>query len=200
MDNINLFSVITIISFLCNSGVRNVGSQSSTSFTADGKHIVSASEDSNVHLWSCNNQERASSRAKDIWSCESFPSQNAWIAIPWCGLKTTTEPLPSPRLTRSLPGLENGQEMTSSPDCFSAAREFLLESLPRGSATWPEEKLPNSSPMAVSPSMCRSEYKFLKSACQNTASSPHTWGLVIVTAGWDGWIRTYHNYGLPLRL
>jgi hypothetical protein len=26
------------------------------------------------------------------------------------------------------------------------------------------------------------------------------WGLVIVTAGWDGRIRTYLNYGLPLRL
>ncbi|KAL6348903.1 hypothetical protein AAG906_033559 [Vitis piasezkii] len=181
-------------------GVRNVGSHTSTSFTADGKHIVSASEDSNVHLWDYNNQDRASSRAKDIWSCESFLSHNATIAIPWCGMKTTTETCPSPTLTTSLPGFENGQEMASSPDCFSAAREFLLESLPRGSATWPEEKLPDSSPLAVSPSMRRSEYKFLKSACQNTASSPHTWGLVIVTAGWDGWIRTYHNYGLPHRL
>lgn len=179
-------------------GVRNVGSHTSTSFTADGKHIVSASEDSNVHLWDYNNQDRASSRAKDIWSCESFLSHNATIAIPWCGMKTTTETCPSPTLTTSLPGFENGQEMASSPDCFSAAREFLLESLPRGSATWPEEKLPDSS--SFSPSMRRSEYKFLKSACQNTASSPHTWGLVIVTAGWDGWIRTYHNYGLPHRL
>ncbi|CBI34556.3 unnamed protein product, partial [Vitis vinifera] len=153
-------------------GVRNVGSHTSTSFTADGKHIVSASEDSNVHLWDYNNQDRASSRAKDIWSCESFLSHNATIAIPWCGMKTTTETCPSPTLT--------------------------TKSLPRGSATWPEEKLPDSSPF--SPSMRRSEYKFLKSACQNTASSPHTWGLVIVTAGWDGWIRTYHNYGLPHRL
>jgi hypothetical protein len=30
--------------------------------------------------------------------------------------------------------------------------------------------------------------------------SSHLWGLVIVTAGWDGRIRTYLNYGLPLRL
>lgn len=190
--------MIDLFFFFQLSGVRNVGSHTSTSFTADGKHIVSASEDSNVHLWDYNNQDRASSRAKDIWSCESFLSHNATIAIPWCGMKTTTETCPSPTLTTSLPGFENGQEMASSPDCFSAAREFLLESLPRGSATWPEEKLPDSS--SFSPSMRRSEYKFLKSACQNTASSPHTWGLVIVTAGWDGWIRTYHNYGLPHRL
>ena len=85
-------------------------------------------------------------------------------------------------------------------DCFSLGRGFLLESLPKGTATWPEEKLSDSCPVANSPTICKSEYKILKSACQGMLNSPHMWGLVVVAAGWDGRIRTYHNYGLPVRL
>ncbi|XP_057542374.1 uncharacterized WD repeat-containing protein C3H5.08c-like isoform X2 [Amaranthus tricolor] len=45
-------------------------------------------------------------------------------------------------------------------------------------ATWPEHLLPTFSQS--------------KNPCP-------TWGLVIVTANFDGKIRTYHNYGLPVR-
>jgi hypothetical protein len=45
--------------------------------------------------------------------------------------------------------------------------------------------------------MHKSQYKFLKNSCQSTAAS-HAWGLVIVTAGWDGRIKSFHNYGLPV--
>ncbi|KAG5534203.1 hypothetical protein RHGRI_022361 [Rhododendron griersonianum] len=69
----------------------------------------------------------------------------------------------------------------------------------KGSATWPEETLPDSSQMAVSPPMGRSECKLLAGACHNSCSSS-TWGLVIVTAGHDGRLRTYQNYGLPIRV
>ncbi|KAK9275878.1 hypothetical protein L1049_023152 [Liquidambar formosana] len=193
-------------------GLRNAGSQISASFTSDGKHIVSASEDSNVYVWNYTSQDRTSSRVKNIWSSESFLSHNASIALPWGGMKTMSATLPSPTFVGRMPGIsfKKGQEghhfdenshhkmPFSSPDCFPLSRGFLLESLPKGTATWPEEKLP--SPMALSPTMCKSEYKFLKSAWQSTISSPHMWGLVIVTAGWDGRIRTYQNYGLPIRL
>ncbi|EXC52360.1 WD repeat-containing protein 44 [Morus notabilis] len=191
-------------------GVRNAGSQMPASFTSDGKHIVSATEDSNVYIWNYTNQEKTSSRTKNIWSSESFLSHNASIAIPWCGSKTTPDAIPSPALigdTRGS-GLEHGQKHPyleehpqqkvpiSSPDCFRG----FLESLPKGTATWPEEKLVNSSPMAISPTTLTSKFRFLKSALQSMSGSPHMWGLVIVTAGWDGRIRTFLNYGLPIRI
>ena len=201
---VNLFS-------LSASSLRFAANQISASFTSDGKHIISTSEDSNVYIWNYTSQERTS-RTKNIQSCESFMSQNASVAIPWRGIETVPETLSSPetsgdvnsfRSDRSCPkfcGEIEQKRLSSSPSvCFSLARGFLLESLTRGSATWPEEKLPNSSPKAASPPKSRPEFKYLKNACQNMLSS-HMWGLVIVTAGWDGRIRTYLNYGLPLRL
>ncbi|KAM7463645.1 hypothetical protein LguiA_031766 [Lonicera macranthoides] len=171
-------------------GLRNAGNQISASFTSDGSHVVSACEDSHVYVWNCVNQEEPSIfQSKTISSFECF-SADASIAIPWSGLK--------------LPGnSENGSRSqtvgTNSPNplCFSLGQEFFLESIPKGSATWPEEKLPASSPRAFkSSSLRKSHYKFLK-ACQNSSTS-HVWGLVIVTAGWDGRIRSFHNYGLPV--
>ncbi|KAJ0049488.1 hypothetical protein Pint_14852 [Pistacia integerrima] len=160
------------------------------------------------------NASNASSKAKTIWSCESFLSHNASIAIPWFGIESTPGTLPSPSFEGdvqqssgeneprhdNLNG-ESGQKISHSPsDCFSLARGFLLEYPNRGGvATWPEEKLPNASPKAAPP-LCKSKLKLLKSACQSLLSSPHLWGLVVVTASWDGRIRTYLNYGLPIRL
>ncbi|XP_022738205.1 WD repeat-containing protein 44 [Durio zibethinus] len=176
-------------------GARNNGNQTFTSLTADGKHIVSACEDANVYIWNFVDQDEPThSQAKDIRSCERF-SANASIAIPWCGLKCGNA--------------ENGRQFEvlnenlpdnlpfSSPAYFSLSHEYFLESFPKGCATWPEETLPPSSPLSVSSSMNKSQYKFLKTSCQSTFNS-HAWGLVIVTAGLDGRIRSFLNYGLPV--
>ncbi|XP_052173197.1 uncharacterized protein LOC127788675 [Diospyros lotus] len=178
-------------------GLRNTGNQLFASFTSDGKHIVSTSEDSNVYVWNCYDQKDLSrSQPKIIRSCERF-STNASIALPWSGFKFET--------------LEKGWQFHvvdetlwdilpfPSPICFSLGQEFILESFPKGTATWPEEKLISSSQQAVSSVMHKSQYKFLRSSCQSTSSS-HAWDLVIVTAGWDGRIRSFHNYGLPVAL
>ncbi|KAF4351098.1 hypothetical protein F8388_013203 [Cannabis sativa] len=177
-------------------GIRNGASHMSASFTPDGKHIVAATEDSNVYIWNYTSQDKTSSHTKSNWSSESFLSHNAVIAIPWCGSKGIQEIIPTPRFDDH----SGGQKLSlSSPDCFSLSG--FLESLPKGTATWPEEKLVNSNPMAVSsPSMRSSKFKFLRSALQSMSGSPHMWGNVIVTAGWDGRIRTFLNYGLPIRV
>ncbi|KAL3570527.1 hypothetical protein D5086_027776 [Populus alba] len=172
----------------------NAANQISASFTLDGKHIVSTCEDSSVHLWNYVDQEQPSTpRSKNSRSYEHFTA-NASVAIPWCGMK--------------YGGSENGwgfrvsdnssQEVLplSSLASFSLSQEYFIESFPKGSATWPEEKLP-SSPLPASPTMHKSQCKFLKKSCQSTAAS-HAWGLVIVTAGWDGRIKSFHNYGLPV--
>lgn len=175
-------------------GLRNAGNMISAAFTSDGKHIVSASEDSNVYLWNCSQEESALPQPKNIRSFEHF-SMNASVAIPWCGLKYGNS-----ENRRQYQGLDENLAETpsfSSPASFVLNQEFFLESFPKGSATWPEEKLPTSSPTAKSTTLNKSQYKFLKNSCQNIPSS-HVWGLVIVTAGWDGRIKSFHNYGLPV--
>lgn len=173
-------------------GQRNGGNQLFASFTSDGKHIVSACEDSNVYVWNCDYQKEASLfQQKTVKSFECF-SSDASVVLPWSGLKVGT----------SGPGnywsLEDGFPNTS-PSSFFLGQEFFLESIPKGSATWPEEKLPTSSPPSLSSPLCKSQYKFFKSSCQSSAGC-HLWGLVFVTAGWDGHIRSFLNYGLPVTL
>ncbi|XP_030454081.1 uncharacterized protein LOC115675515 [Syzygium oleosum] len=209
-------SVIRVLSGLdviCKlKGLRSSGGPMIATFTSDGKHVISASEDSNVHIWNYAGQDKTSSRVKNIWSCESFWSSNASVALPWCGIRTVPEALAPPSRGEESRAscAENGenhhrleeyfQKMPPySPDCFSLSRGFFLELLPKGSATWPEEKFSDSSQtMVSSQAISKMESKFLKSACHRVLSS-HMWGLVIVTAGWDGRIRTYHSYGLPVR-
>lgn len=184
-------------------GDRSSGSQVPASFTSDGEHIVSVSDDSNVRVWNYTTQEQKSSRQKNVSSCESFLSHNTSFAIPWGGLKS--------KLGAALPGsrLGNGhfdekllpKSPASLPDCLTTSLGwFFFDALYKGSATWPEEKLLESNPESVKPWLCKSNFKFLKNSWMNAMSSPHLWGLVIVTAGWDGCIRTFLNYGLPIRL
>lgn len=154
-------------------GVCKTRSLTSASLTSDGKHIVSACEDSNVYIWS-NDEE---SETKKIRSFERF-SANASVAATWCGFSDHNTTLPF-----------------SSPSCLSHNEGFVPGSISKGSATWPEENLP-ANPLSTS-AMNASHYKFLKSSYQR-ASSSLSWGMVIVTGGWDGQIRTFQNYGLPV--
>lgn len=211
--------IICGVDVICNfKGLRNAGNRVSASFTADGRHIVSANEDSTVYVWNYISQGSKTplrARAKNIRSSESFVSHNASIAIPWCGMTFIPDPFLSLRTLSCDPprisGIEDGvpREVVENSlqrrcigglNSFTLSPGFLLEPSPKGSATWPEETLGSNSsqPMDVSvtPRVCRSGYKFLKSAI----SSPNLWGLVIVTAGWDGQIRTFLNYGLPVHI
>nr|UNY85591.1 WD40-containting protein [Zea mays] len=193
------------------SGLRTGSCQSLATFTPDGQHIVCASEDSNIYVWNHENQDEASLKhAKTIWSSERFYSNNAAIAIPWNG--------PRPRNPVSLasqilsPQGDNLWCMSKAVKCSSSQSEdsainsfvsrfapgifnlnqgFSSESTCRSSATWPEEILPSRSIRAI---LDESQYKFLRNCFQST---PNSWGQVIVTAGWDGKIRSFQNYGLP---
>lgn len=191
VEFLSCFSVNCLLLF--SLGLRNAGSHLSAAFSSDGKHIVSASEDSNVYLWNFHIPAESSvSQPEEVRSFEFF-SSDASIAIPWSGLKNVNHEnqCHSQGPSQSL----NNFPFRASP-CFSLGQGLFLEAIPKGSATWPEEKLPLSSPTSVPSAMCKSQYKFLKSSCQSS-SSYHSWGLVIVTAGYDGRIRSYHNYGLP---
>jgi len=156
------------------------------------RFTLSLSEGSNVCIWNHTGQDRNTSKPKKIMSSESFLSHDATIAIPWCGIESA--PL-SPSLGEEL----IQRSSLSSPDCFFMSRGFLSEIVPKVSATWPEETLLDSGQTVVSPTICKSEYRFLRSACKGMSNS-HLWGQVIVTAGSDGFIRVYQNYGLPVRV
>ncbi|KAG2299241.1 hypothetical protein Bca52824_035713 [Brassica carinata] len=160
-------------------GVCKTRSLTSASLTSDGKHIVSACEDSNVYIWSNGEEpDSSSSQTKKIKSFERF-STNASVAATWCGF--------SDHHNTALP--------FASPPCLSLNEGYVPGSVPKGSATWPEENLP-ANPLS---SMTASHYKFLRTSYQRSTSSL-AWGMVIVTGGWDGRIRTFQNYGLPVTL
>lgn len=77
------------------------------------------------------------------------------------------------------------------PERFSLPSWFSMDVSSKGSAvTWPEEKLP----FCEVPSIQEDNQS---PDCRNYSA---TWGLVIVTAGCDGMIRTFHNYGLPTKI
>jgi len=192
--------------------------QAAASFTSDGGHIISASDDSSIYMWNYANQiAPVTSRLKTIWSYERFFCNDVSVAIPWNASPAKS----SISLDCNIPSLRqqvsdeihNLQESTSychAEDSlggdslhqlpsgnFTLSSTFFAEWMPRGTATWPEEHLPSNS-VAPSSTLRKSQYKFLKTSCQRV--STHSWGQVIVTASWDGHIRSFQNYGLPVQV
>ncbi|KAL0449787.1 UNVERIFIED_CONTAM: WD repeat-containing protein 44 [Sesamum latifolium] len=93
---------------------------------------------------------------------------------------------------------------------FSLANWFSMDGSSRASLTWPEEKLPlcnlpsaenDCQPYTHCGDHLHHHHQQHKAATgHGPGILPTTWGLVIVTGKLDGTIRTFHNYGLPLRL
>ncbi|KAG0502800.1 hypothetical protein HPP92_002872 [Vanilla planifolia] len=187
-------------------GLRNAGSHISATFTVNGQHIISASDDSQVYIWSHSNDDHTpSTNSKSISSSEHFTSQFVSIAAPWPGLGNKRPSLVAYELPSSNkdciepadvdPVLNNSLYLSPSTS-FILNPDFFIESLHRGSATWPAEKLPTG--MSKVSDFDKSQFKFLKSSFKKRTS--HAWGQVIVTAGWDGRISSFQNYGLPTHL
>ncbi|GFP90148.1 WD repeat-containing protein 44 [Phtheirospermum japonicum] len=76
-------------------GFRNTGSQISASFTPDGKHVISASEDSQVYIWKVEESKNPNGTKKKsritVQSHEHFQCKDVSVAIPWPGT-TRNEP------------------------------------------------------------------------------------------------------------
>lgn len=139
---------------------------------------MSTTEDSGIHVWNNSqlpSKKPSSGKPKRIRSYESFISQNASVAIPW--LRQANRNSLSDCIT------DMDKKMGKMDSCFSPMK---------GSTTWPEEQLGDAS---TTMSSRGKKLKLLKNVLQ-----PHMWGLVIVTATWDGRIRVYNNYGLPVRV
>uniref|UniRef100_A0A0D9VNM7 Anaphase-promoting complex subunit 4 WD40 domain-containing protein n=1 Tax=Leersia perrieri TaxID=77586 RepID=A0A0D9VNM7_9ORYZ len=197
-------------------GLRS-SSQVAASFTPDGDHIISASDDSSIYMWNYANQiTPVTNHMKTVWSNEHFSCHDVAIAIPWNASQTRNCISLACNITSSRQEVSNefynehdsascshpgdspdGDSLYQLPSGnFTLSSSFFAESAPRGSATWPEEKLPSNS--STQSTLRKSQYKFLKASCQNAAT--HAWGQVIVAAGWDGYIRSFQNYGLPVQV
>ncbi|XP_065876023.1 uncharacterized WD repeat-containing protein C3H5.08c-like [Euphorbia lathyris] len=166
-------------------GLPKSGSQMSASFTSTERHIVSVGEDSRVYVWDYDGMCIPSSKhTKSVTSCEHFFFEGVSAAVPWSGMRTETRGLHSCSL-HSRMQMDYSASQRRLGNCF-----FMDGSCRGSSATWPEENLPpwddhDGNDEAVI-------------ELEQHPSLPNAWGLVIVTAGFDGSIRTFHNYGLPL--
>lgn len=113
------------------SGFRNTSSQISASFSADGKYVVCASEDSQVHIWKCEEPRNGSAgKSKGTIttrSHEHFQCRDVSVAIPWPGSIRNEPPIveiqskrhskrsnPHPPSTRGSPTREENAAGTNS--------------------------------------------------------------------------------------
>ncbi|KAL9229657.1 hypothetical protein vseg_005102 [Gypsophila vaccaria] len=152
-------------------GVPNSGGQIQASFSSNRRHIVSIGDGSCVYMWNHENQFLSSPRPKKSnRSCEYFSSEGVSVATSWCGT-TSSEAV----------AYNEAHSTTQSSLGFSLSSLFSSKS----SAIWPEEMVP-----VFDVSREESDAAALSSA----------WGLVVVTASFNGMIRAFHNYGLPIRV
>lgn len=89
-------------------------------------------------------------------------------------------------------GSQSASGCTNSPlhgTIASTTNDYFFD---RISATWPEEKLV----VAARNRTPRISIDLSNGVCQNMSA----WGMVIVTAGLRGEIRTFQNFGLPIRI
>lgn len=153
----------------------------SGSFTSSGKHIISIGDDSQVYIWNSSDSENPSSKRtkKSERSCEYFFAEGVTVAVPWSGMMSKEQRSCPSSHSEASPGGSGSSARDS--DRFSLGNWFSMDGTCRGSVTWPEEKLPGWDLQ-----FAEDEYE--------------TWGLSIVAGGLDGSIKTFHNFGLPVRL
>ena len=185
----------------------------SASFASTRRHIISVGEDCHVYVWNYNDLclqtskhtkcVQTSKHTKSIRSCEHFFCEDVSVAIPWLGQGADQRHSDSNGCRARSPreGQIEGASCIRDSQRFSIGNWFSIDGSCKGSATWPEEKLPLWDAAVVEDECYTYDPQQL---CHNSANYhtalPVTWGLVIVAGGWNGTIRTFHNYGLPVSL
>lgn len=157
-------------------------------------------EDSYVYIW--NHDSCGSKRSKSTRACELFFSEGASVAVPWPGLDHGLAG--SSNITLGASSLQQkileAYTCLRDPDCFSLGAWLFSDGSSRGSATWPEEKLSSTPKPSLITKSCHRHHCHLHHQYHSLTSMAAAWSLVIVTASHDGTIRSFHNYGLPVRL
>lgn len=221
------------------TGFRNTTSQSSASFSADGKHIICASEDSQVYMWKvadAKNQNGGKKNKITVQAYEHFQSKDVTAAIAWPG-STTDEP-PSVEIhskrhaklsASSLPSI-NSNSPTGEENAVGGSNRKNLPPLPKknvsseGISNIEEDEVTHSPPIdpgiGDSNSSRSHSARTYRDSCPISApAAPQShsfnsrclpsggpaiqttaWGMVIVTASFEGEIRVYQNFGLPRKV
>lgn len=205
------------------TGFRNSSSHSA-SLSVDGRYVVCASEDSYVYVWKHDGDSRPSrSKGVTVTQCyEQFHCQDVSVAIPWPGMCDTWRFQDNSTTEHSGP-LDQIDEVSTANHPPSPAEEaYGDESSPlasgcsnsplhgiicsatnsyffdRISAAWPEEKLLSSTNKPQSPHASMDASIDFSNSLYQTKSA--AWGLVIITADARGEIRTFQNFGMPIRI
>ncbi|KAL1325499.1 hypothetical protein HN51_035564 [Arachis hypogaea] len=198
-------------------GFRNSTSQISASLTANGKYIVAASEDSHIYIWR-NEADCRPNRSKAVTvtsSYEHFHCKDVSVAIPWPGMDYAWEMHDT--FSREQPEFDDNVDEVSSANhpptpveedigtegsqsasgCNNSPLHGTIAGatdsyfFDRISATWPDEK-------QLAATRNRSSQISVDLSSNAVSQNMSAWGMVIVTAGLRGEIRTFQNFGLPL--
>lgn len=198
---------------LSSTGFRNTSSQISASVTQNGKYVICASEDSQVYIWRHDDDYRPNRTKLSINSTqiyEHFHCRDVTAAIPWVNAAASAYNTPgettphgfnnpnglrqSSELNLQLMAEADGREPVDSPRQAGILGSNANHFSDRASATWPEEKLLVSS-NGSSPESSRDRCNGGKLLENKSA-----WGMVIVAATRGGQIRTFQNFGFPVRV
>ncbi|KAF5821118.1 putative transcription factor WD40-like family [Helianthus annuus] len=185
-------------------GYKNTSSQFTAQYTADGKYVICASEDSQVYIWK-HEKPKHSGGTKPKYvtttSYEHFTCMEVTVAVPWHGSNKSqgldNEPQAKCNSKRSGP--------LSVDDNAQAKKSSHLPPVPKkGTEKGTNED--SEQPSNTDTDVGESDDGSLLLGIGAAAATPNNniqstaWGLVIVTAGLGGEIRVYQNVGLPVKV
>ncbi|XP_057778916.1 uncharacterized protein LOC130997569 [Salvia miltiorrhiza] len=196
-------------------GFRNTSSQMAASFCPDGKHIISASEDSQVYIWKVEESKSQGAAKKkivvEVNAHENFACKDVSVAITWPGStkyeapavdlhpkKTAT--IKRPANTPSTQEEDGGAAPAALPPLPKKKKEGSASEEKKASA---EDQAPEETSEAAaaeaSSSAAEGETQAQPAESSSSTVQATTWGLVIVTATLEGEIKVYQNFGLPVK-
>ncbi|XP_071687329.1 uncharacterized protein [Rutidosis leptorrhynchoides] len=180
-------------------GYKNTSSQFSAQYSADGKYIFCASEDSQVYIWK-HEKPKNSGGAKPKYvtttSYEHFPCTDVTVALPWHGTsklnQLDNEPQSKRRSKKSGPlPTDNNVE----------TKKSKLPPVPKKGTNDNSEQTTNTDASVGESGDGSLQTDGGNNVAAAASSAQSTvWGLVIVTAGVGGEIKVYQNVGLPVKV
>ncbi|CAN1725414.1 WD repeat-containing protein 44 [Linum perenne] len=186
-------------------GFRNTNSQISASVTSNAKFVVSASEGSCVYIWKHEATQLTRKKVVTVTkSYEQFHCQDVSAAIPWPGTDYTgfDSNLENIAVVNHPPApvdeLSSNECSQSLSCCNKCALDQIITNTAGGSIF--HSQAPSSLQKKLDLAATTQSYRS-KSDFANGLRNKHmpAYGMVIVTAGLRGEIRTYQNFGLPDR-